>query len=53
MKHQLYVLYYRMVVMNTEDERVQLGSLYIITCKGGTVGSKGSHEVENHRNIWE
>ena len=30
---------------NTEDERVHLGSLFIITCMGGTIGSKGLHEV--------
>ncbi|XP_023330858.1 angiogenic factor with G patch and FHA domains 1 [Eurytemora carolleeae] len=35
----------RLVVKNTEDERVHLGSLYIITCKGGSIGSKGLHEV--------
>jgi len=35
----------RLCVVQSEDERVQVGSLYIVTCKGGTVGSKGSHEV--------
>jgi len=35
----------RLVVMNTEDERVKLGTLFIVTCKGGTIGSKGQHEV--------
>eukprot|EP00088_Acartia_fossae_P070667 TRINITY_DN9533_c1_g1_i2.p1 TRINITY_DN9533_c1_g1~~TRINITY_DN9533_c1_g1_i2.p1 ORF type:complete len:650 (-),score=158.06 TRINITY_DN9533_c1_g1_i2:198-2114(-) len=35
----------RLCVVQSEDERVQVGSLYIVTCKGGTIGSKGSHEV--------
>jgi len=35
----------RLVVKHTEDERVKAGFLYIVTCKGGTVGSKGPHEV--------
>jgi len=35
----------RLVVKASEDERVKLGSLYIVTCKGGTIGSKGEHEV--------
>ena len=39
------VFVFRLVVKNTEDERVHLGSLYIITCKGGSIGSKGLHEV--------
>ena len=39
------IFVFRLVVKNTEDERVHLGSLYIITCKGGSIGSKGPHEV--------
>ena len=29
----------------TEDERVAKGSLFVVTYKGGSVGSKGDHEV--------
>ncbi len=29
----------------TEDERVEKGTLFVVTYKGGSVGSKGQHEV--------
>jgi len=32
-------------VKHTEDERVDPGFLFIVTCTGGTIGSKGTHEV--------
>ena len=35
----------RLFVKTSEDEKVKVGSLYIVTCKGGTIGSKGDHEV--------
>jgi len=35
----------RLIVQETEDPKVTQGSLFIVTCKGGSVGSKGSHEV--------
>jgi hypothetical protein len=35
----------RLIVTWTEDERVEKGSLYLVTYKGGSVGSKGEHEV--------
>ena len=39
------LLYVRLMVTWTEDERVEKGSLYVVTYKGGSVGSKGEHEV--------
>ena len=35
----------RIVVLETEDSGVTVGSLYLVTCKGGSIGSKGPHEV--------
>jgi len=35
----------RLVVMETEDSGVTVGTLYLVTCKGGSIGSRGPHEV--------
>jgi len=35
----------RLNVIQSEDEKVKVGSLYIVTCTGATIGSKGTHEV--------
>jgi len=35
----------RIIVKSSEDENVAAGTLYIVTCKGGSIGSKGAHEV--------
>ena len=43
------LLYVRLMVTWTEDERVEKGSLYVVTYKGGSVGSKGEHEVSKYQ----
>jgi len=35
----------RIVVTGTEDPEVVVGSLFLVTCKGGSLGSRGHHEV--------
>ena len=35
----------RIVVLETEDSGVTVDSLYLVTCKGGSIGNKGPHEV--------
>ena len=35
----------RVLVTETEDSEVVVGSLYLITCRGGTVGSRGDHDL--------
>ena len=35
----------RIVVTASEDPEVTVGCLYLVTCKGGSVGSRGEHEV--------
>lgn len=35
----------RIVVTGTEDPEVVVGSLFLVTCKGGSIGSRGHHEV--------
>ena len=35
----------RVLVTETEDSEVVIGSLYLITCRGGTVGSRGDHDL--------
>jgi len=35
----------RLNVIQSEDEKVKVGTLYIVTCTGATIGSKGTHEV--------
>ena len=35
----------RVLVTDTEDEEVVVGSLFLVTCQGGTVGSRGEHDV--------
>ena len=35
----------RIVVTATEDPEVVVGSLFLVTCKGGSIGSRGHHEV--------
>ena len=35
----------RVLVTSTEDEEVVVGSLFLVTCQGGTVGSRGQHDV--------
>lgn len=35
----------RIVVLSTEDPDVVTGTLFLITCKGGSIGCRGHHEV--------
>ena len=35
----------RIVVTGTEDPDVTVGTLFLVTCKGGSIGSRGHHEV--------
>merc|ERR1719312_2271060 len=35
----------RIVVTGTEDPEVVVGSLFLVTYKGGSIGSRGHHEV--------
>lgn len=35
----------RMIVESTEIPKIKVGSLFIVTCNGGTIGREGDHSV--------